>query len=106
MERRDFLLAGSTLVALKPIASMAAEAAGRVQQFTTPYGKFIVKNLTLSPTGHTMQGVVTNSTDRAWRWVSFLLRMRDASNNLIPHDDGFDGHFYVKDLGKGRASRS
>lgn len=76
-----------------------------VQRLETPYGDLLIHDLRLFTDRLEVHGSVTNRSDRAWRWLSFLLRMHEASGRLIPHDDGLDGCFYVKGLGKGETGQ-
>src|SRR5882672_2870899 len=81
--------------ALQPVAAQAtADHAGvarcTVSQVQSDYGIFAPENLVLSLQDFSLSGSIANNTDRGWRWVSFLLRMRDQSGQPIQHDDRFD----------------
>jgi hypothetical protein len=99
IDRRGFFQAGAALIAIRS-APLLYAAATNPQQIETPHGSLGLKDLALSPEDLTIHGTVTNHTDRAWRWATFLLRMRDPAGRTIPHDDRFDGYFYVQNLGR------
>jgi len=96
IDRRSIVMAGPAgLVAFKSVllGTPQGNAPGAASG-----GRLTVRNLRLAD-DLTIHGSVTNSTDRRWRWASFILRMRDSAGKPIVHDDGFDGHLYVRNIG-------
>ncbi|MGO9273225.1 MAG: hypothetical protein ACLQOO_23815 [Terriglobia bacterium] len=102
-------LALVALICFTGIDSLAGEKDKdtRSLDVQTPYGKFLLNDLKFRHFTfgeEYLSGTVTNSTDRAWGYVTFRLRLVDKKGQPlpVPVEYGHPPHFGVSDLAVGQ----
>lgn len=98
------------------IAATAANVTARKQEplnkdtveVSTKYGAFVLNKVTIVRGGDNFRfyltGSVTNNTDRAWRFATFTVNLKDKSG--APISCGiYDSKVQVRDVGKGETKR-